>query len=102
MRSDQSHSSVLDCFVPYSGDSVRQCLLRAAICSRLAKIVSDVPLRRKLYRYKHQNIRACLAQSRGEVEVRADRDRYFGLLSVRLCNGTGVWVHTHQNWINES
>ncbi|HMQ14384.1 MAG TPA: hypothetical protein PKC49_00265 [Phycisphaerae bacterium] len=49
---------------------------------------------------KNVNIRAALRCSPGLVEIRADRDRYFGLLSVRLNGPDGVRVHTHENWID--
>lgn len=94
-------TTVLDCFEPCPGDTALECMRRAALCSRMAKLASGYT-RRKLYRLKNANIRAALRCSPGLVEIRADRDRYFGLLSVRLNGADGVRVHTHENWINES
>ena len=97
----QTHcqSSVLDCFAPCHGDTARQCLSRAALCSRLAKLARGRE-RKKLYRLKNANVRAALRCSSGVVEIHADHDRYFGLLSVRLTGSDGVRVHTHENWID--
>ena len=99
MRQTYRQLSVLDCFAPCDGDTARQCLSRAALCSRLAKIARGL-VRKKLYRLKNANIRAALRCAPGLVEIRADRDRYFGLLSVRLDGADGVRVHTHENWID--
>ena len=92
-------SPVLDFFGPCIGDSAHQCLRRADLCSRLAKLVRG-DARKKLYRLKNANIRAALERNSGEVEVHADNDRYFGLLSVRLRGSDNVRVHTHENWID--
>lgn len=91
--------TVLDYFGPCRGDSARHCLLRAALCSHLAKLVRG-RVRKTLYRLKNANIRAALDCPSEEVEVRSDHDRYFGLLSVRLTESDGVRVHTHENWID--
>lgn len=99
MRPSHCHLSVLKCFAPCLGDSARQCLRRAALCSSLAKLARG-SVRKQLYRLKNLNIRAALRCASGLVEIRADRDRYFGLLSVRLAGADGVRVHTHENWID--
>lgn len=99
MQPTQRQSSVLDCFAPGHGDTARQCLRRAALCSRLAKLVRGY-VREKLYRLKNANIRAALKCSPELIEVLADNDRYYGLLSVRLSGSNGVRVHTHENWID--
>jgi hypothetical protein len=72
---------------------------RAALCSRLAKLVGG-QARRKLYRLKNTNIRTARKCSPELIEVHADQDRYFGLLSVRISGPDGVRVHTHENWID--
>lgn len=90
---------VLDCFTPCPGDSARQCLRRARMCSRLAKLVRG-QARKKLYRLKNANIRAAIKCGSGQLEIRADHDRYFGLLSVRLNGSDGLRLHTHENWID--
>ena len=97
----QSHRqlSVLDCFAPCNRDTARQCLMRAALCSRLAKLVRG-RARKMLYRLKNANIRAALRCSSGLVEIHSDQSRYFGLLSVRLNGPDCVRVHTHENWID--
>jgi hypothetical protein len=99
MQPTHRQSSVLDCFAPGWGDSARQCLRRAALCSRLAKLASGRK-RKKLYQLKNANIRAALRLSPELVRIHADHDRYFGLLSVRLNSSEGVRVHTHENWID--
>lgn len=99
MQPSQNKSSVLDCFGPLHGDTARQCLRRAALCSRFAKLVRG-QARKKLYRLKNANIRAALNCTSGLVEIRADQSRYFGLLSVRLNGLDGVRVHTHENWMD--
>jgi hypothetical protein len=93
-------SSVLDGFAPCHGDTARECMMRAAVCSRFAKLVAGAA-RERLYRLKNANIRAALRCSRGVIEVVVDRDRCYGLLSVRLRGADNVRVHTHENWINE-
>lgn len=98
MQQSYRQSTVLDHFAPCHGDTARQCLERAALCSRLAKIVRGYA-RKKLYRLKNTNIRAALRCSSEFIEIRADRDRYFGLLSVRFNGSNSVRVHTHGNWI---
>jgi len=99
MQETHGQSSVLDFFAPCHGDTARGCLMRAALCSRLAKLVRG-RAQKKLYRLKNANIRAALRSSSGLVEVRADQTRYFGLLSVQLNGSDGVRVHTHENWID--
>lgn len=101
MQLSQHKLSVLDFFGPCHGDTARQNLWRASLCSRLAKLVRG-QARKKLYRLKNTNIRAALECSSGLVEIRADRSRYFGLLSVRLNGSDGVRVHTHENWMDEA
>lgn len=91
--------TVLECFTPCHGDTARQCLKRAALCSRLAKLVRG-PTRRQLYRLKDTNIRAALRCSPELIEIRADHDRYHGLLSVGMNDSDRVRVHTHENWID--
>lgn len=90
--------SVLDCFAPCQGDTARQRLCRADLCSRLAKLVRG-QARKKLYQLKNANIRAALEHSSNQIEIRGDRDRYFGLLSVGLKGTHCIRVHTHENWI---
>ena len=90
-------TSVLDCLAPCHFESAPQRIRRADLCSRLAKLARG-RTRKKLYRLKDANIRATLRNPSGAVEIHADRDRYFGLLSVRL-KRTRVRVHTHENWI---
>lgn len=90
---------VLDCFTPCLGDTARQCLRRADLCSRLAKLVRG-QARKKLYRLKNANIRTALERNSGQIAVHADNDRYFGLLSVRLNDSDDIRVHTHENWID--
>lgn len=92
-------TTVLDCFGPCPGDTARECLRRAALCSRMAKLASG-RTRRKLYRLKNANIRAAVLCSPELIEIRADHDRFYGLLSVRLDSADGVRVHTHENWID--
>ncbi len=99
MQHIHRQSSVLDYLAPSHWDTARQCLRRAALCSHLAKLARG-RARRKLYRLKNANIRAALHCSPGLVEIRADHDRYFGLLSVRLNGADGVRVHTHENWVD--
>ena len=99
MQWTQRRSFVLDCFAPFHGDTARQRLERAALCSRLAKLARG-HARKKLYRLKNANIRAALRCSPELVEIHADHGRYFGLLSVRLNRSKGVRVHTHENWID--
>jgi len=72
---------------------------RAALCSRLAKIIRGHG-RKKLYRQKDANIRAARMRSSGLIEIHADQGRYFGLLSVRINGPGGVRLHTHENWMN--
>lgn len=91
--------TMLNCFGPCDGDTAHQCMRRAALCSRLAKRVRG-QARTQLYRHKNANIRAACKYSSTLVEVRADHDRYFGLLSVREKRPDGVRVHTHENWID--
>lgn len=99
MHQNRQQASVLDCFAPCARDSAQQCLIRAAMCSRLAKLVGG-QVRKKLYRLKNANIRAALKRPSGSVEVVADNDRYLGLLSVRLCGSESLRVHTHENWLD--
>lgn len=99
MQQTYRQSSVLDCFAPCHGDAARQCLRRAALCSRLAKFVRG-QARKKLYRLKNENIRAALRCSSALVEIHGDQSCHFGLLSVRLNGSGGVRVHTHENWID--
>ena len=99
MQSRHYRSTLLDFLAPWPGESACQCLRRAALCSRMAKLCTG-RLRRKLYRLKNMNIRAALRCSDGAVEVHADLDRYVGLLSVRLTGAPAVRVHTHENWID--
>lgn len=100
MQQNHRQSSVLDFFGPCHGDTALQCLKRAALCSRLAKLVR-VPTQKKLYRLKNANIRASLRCSSGLVEIRPDQGRYFGLDSVQFNGVERVRVHTHENWLNE-
>jgi len=99
MHKSHCQVSVLDCFAPCNGDTALQCMRRAALCSRLAKFVGG-QARKKLYRLKNTNIRAARRCAPGLIEIRADQDRYFGLLSVRISGPGGVRVHTHENWID--
>lgn len=99
MRQIQHSETVLDCFSPCPGDTARHCLRRANLCSRLAKLVRG-QARKKLYRLKNENIRAAVERSADQIEIRCDRDRHFGLLSVRLKGRDLVRVHTHENWID--
>lgn len=99
MLATHRQPSVLDFFAPCARDTAPQCLRRAALCSRLAKVVRG-HVRQKLYRLKNRNIRAATKRSSSRIEVVADNDRYFGLLSVRLNGSHGVRVHTHENWID--
>ena len=92
-------STVLDYLAPSPSDSARQCLGRAALCSRLAKRAPG-PCRKKLYRLKNENIRAASRCAPGRVHVHSDHDRYFGLLSVQIDGAHGLRVHTHENWID--
>lgn len=101
MRPSLGQTTVLDALAPSPRDHVRQCLRRAALCSRLAKRVSRGDVRNKLYRLKHANIRAALRHSPRLVEIRVDNDRFAGLLSVRL-RGANERVHTHENWIESA
>ncbi len=89
---------VLDYFAPCRRDTARQCLERAELCSRLAKRARG-QLRTKMYRLKDANIRAALRAAPEGIEIVADNDRYFGLLSVSLRGCDGVRVHTHENWM---
>ena len=91
--------TVLDCLAPLDGDSARQCLRRADLCSRFAKCCRG-QTQKKLYRLKNLNIRTALSCPTSDVEVVVDRDRYFGLLSVRLNGTDGLRVHSHENWID--
>ena len=95
----QHQPSVLDCFAPCAGDTARQWLRRARLCSRLAKLVRGHS-RKKLYRLKNANIRAALDGDSGSIAVHGDRIRYFGLLSVQFTGRELVRVHTHENWLN--
>jgi len=99
MRQIHRKTFVLDCFAPVHGDSARECIKRASLCSRLAKLVRG-RAREKLYRLKNSNIRSALAAAPSLLEIHGDQTRYFGLLSVRLTGSDGVRVHTHENWIN--
>lgn len=99
MQETQRQTTVLDCFAPTHGDTARECLSRAALCSRLAKLARG-HARKTLYRLKNANIRAALRCSPELVEIHADQGRYFGLLSVRLSRSESVRVHTHENWID--
>lgn len=99
MQRNHVPESVLDCFSPCHGDTARTCMRRADTCSRLAKLVRG-KARKKLYRLKNENIRAALRCSSGQIEIHCDRDRHFGLLSVRLVGRDPVRVHTHENWID--
>ena len=99
MERSRCEVTVLDCFGPCNGDTARQCMGRAALCSRLAKLVRG-QARKKLYRQKNANIRSASRCSSGLIEIQADRDRYFGLLSVRIGGPGGIRVHTHENWID--
>lgn len=99
MQQIHRQSYVLDSFAPCHGDTARQCLKRAALCSRLAKLVRG-DARKKLYRLKNANIRATLRCSSAAVEIHGDQTRYFGLLSVQLNGADSVRVHTHENWID--
>lgn len=99
MQQSHRQSTILDCFAPCYGDTARQCMRRAALCSRLAKLVRGQE-RKKLYRQKNANIRAARRCASALIDVCADQGRYFGLLSVRINGSGGVRVHTHENWIN--
>lgn len=88
----------LDFLAPTHADSARACLLRASVCSRLAKLVAG-SVRRKLYQLKDQNILRAIVLSGGEVEIRCDKDLYFGLISIRLNGFERVRVHSHENWL---
>ncbi len=98
MRPSHCQLTVLDGLAPRQGEHARQCLQRAALCSRLAKLVQG-NVRDKLYRLKNANICAAIRSSPGLIEVSVDNDRFFGLLSVRLIGANDVRVHTHENWI---
>ena len=97
MRFNRATSSVLDHLAPSPTDSARECLSQAAVCSRLAKLVTGT-VRAKLYLLKNRNIRVAITSRRSGVEICCDRDLYFGLLSVRLKDGN-MRVHTHENWL---
>jgi hypothetical protein len=99
MQQNYCQLSVLDCFAPCNGDTALQYMRRAALCSRLAKLVRG-QARKKLYRLKNANIRSARRCSSGLIEIHVDQDRYFGLLSVRINGPDGVRVHTHENWID--
>ncbi|OWY72966.1 hypothetical protein B7486_01065 [cyanobacterium TDX16] len=81
------------------GDSIRACIERASLCSHLAKLTTG-SLRRKLYGLKNQNIRAAIAGNSIELEIKCDRDRYFGLLSIGVRGAHAIRVHSHENWID--
>lgn len=91
--------SVLDHFGPTLRDSARVCIERAALCSHLAKLASG-RLRGKLYGLKNQNIRSAIANWSGKIDIKCDRDRHFGLLSIGLRGARSNRVHTHENWID--
>lgn len=94
-------TTIVDYLGPAYLEAPRDCIARAALCSRLAKLVTG-PLRAKLYHIKDQNIRAVLNSNRNAVEITSDHDHYFGLLSVRLLGKTTIRVHTHENWLEAS
>lgn len=91
--------SVLDHFGPTLGDSARACIERAALCSHLAKVARG-RLRGKLYELKNQNIRSAIVKWSSKIEIKCDRDRHFGLLSIGLRGTHSVRVHSHENWID--
>lgn len=96
--SRQTGTSLLDFFGPVAVTNARECLHRALMCSRLAKL-SVGTLQRKLYRLKHQNIRAAIALEHSALVIRVDHDRYWGLISIALLADRRVSLHTHENWI---
>ena len=98
MQPSHCQSTVLDCLAPRQGEDARQSLRRAALCSRLAKLVQG-NVRDKLYRLKDANICAAISTSPEQVEISVDNDRHFGLLSVRMIGTNDVRVHTHENWL---
>lgn len=91
--------SLLDHFGPSLGDSARDCIERAALCSHLAKLMNG-RLRMQLYELKNQNIRTAMTKWSRRIDIKCDRDRHFGLLSIGLRGASAIRVHSHENWID--
>lgn len=92
--------TVLDGLNPSWPTSPRECVRKARVCNRLAKLkLFTGQLRRKLYRLKNRNIRAAFEINQEALSVRVDNDRYFGLLSVALKADPDERLHTHENWL---
>lgn len=91
--------SLLDFLAPGPVDSAFASMTRADLCSRMAKMVGG-HTQKKLYRLKDKNIRFAMVNHPSDLKLSCDRDKYFGLLSVRLMSHGGLRLHTHENWIN--
>ena len=99
MRPTYKPLTLLDHLGPSPADSAQACMRRAVLCSRLAKLAHGA-LRDRLYRLKNNNVRIARDHHPGSLEFDVDRDRFFGLLSVRLRGAPSVCVHTHENWLD--
>lgn len=72
---------------------------KALLASRLAKTV-DGPVQRRLYRIKGRSLGQLIRHADDpDVQVGVDRERFPGLLSVRM-TGLGA-LHTHENWMDK-
>jgi hypothetical protein len=75
-------------------------MMRAALCSRLAKIATGA-IKRELYRLKNCNVRYSIELGSSAILISVDSDLFIGLLSVQLRGHPGLRIHTHENWLFE-
>ena len=95
----ESQRRLLDHLTPYGSTNVTECMRRAYLCNKLAKLVRG-HLRHRLYRMKDSNILKARELGILQLRITVDHDLHHGLLSIGLRDDPAIRVHTHENWLD--
>jgi hypothetical protein len=92
--------SLFSFLVPWAGRSnAHSEFIAASLCNRLAKLARG-RTRADMYRLKNKCLRRLIAADDRLIDVLVDKDRFPGLLSIRLRIAPKLSLHSHENWLD--